>query len=140
VGVGRQIAQRVAAAPGVRRMEHRTAGRGQLPSFAVGCDVQARADQSADQLRAANTAFEVMSRRANELAGSNGQRTEQLRIIDSGIVPQQPSFPNVSLFTAMALLFSALLSLAWLSLRYGLEQQRVRSARSEMKVARSGGR
>jgi len=102
--------------------------------------VQARADQSADQLRAANTAFEVMSRRANELAGSNGQRTEQLRIIDSGIVPQQPSFPNVSLFTAMALLFSALLSLAWLSLRYGLEQQRVRSARSEMKVARSGGR
>jgi polysaccharide biosynthesis transport protein len=102
--------------------------------------VQARADQSADQLRAANTAFEVISRRANELAGSNGQRTEQLRIIDSGIVPQQPSFPNVSLFTAMALLFSALLSLAWLSLRYGLEQQRVRSARSEMKVARSGGR
>jgi len=102
--------------------------------------VRAKADQGADQLRAANTAFEAMSRRANELAGSSGQRTEQLRIIDPGIVPQQPSFPNVPLFIAMALLFSALLSLAWLSLRYGLEQQRVRSARSEMKVARSGGR
>jgi len=102
--------------------------------------VRARADQGADQLRAANTAFEAMSRRANELAGSSGLRTEQLRIIDPGIVPQQPSFPNVPLFTAMALLFSALLSLAWLSLRYGLEQQRVRSARSEIKVARSGGR
>ena len=102
--------------------------------------VRAKADQGADQLRAANTAFEAMSRRANELAGSSGLRTEQLRIIDPGIVPQQPSFPNVPLFTAMALLFSALLSLAWLSLRYGLEQQRVRSARSEMKVARSGGR
>ena len=102
--------------------------------------VRARADQSADQLRAANTAFEAMSRRANELAGSSGLRTEQLRIIDPGIVPQQPSFPNVPLFTAIALLFSALLNLAWLSLRYGLEQQRVRSARSEMKVARSGGR
>lgn len=101
---------------------------------------RARADQGADQLRAANTAFEAMSRRANELAGSSGLRTEQLRIIDPGIVPQQPSFPNVPLFTAMALLFSALLSLAWLSLRYGLEQQRARSARSEMKVARSGGR
>src|SRR5436190_13458982 len=101
---------------------------------------RARADQSADQLRAANTAFEAMSRRANELAGSSGLRTEQLRIIDPGIVPQQPSFPNTPLFTAVALLFSALLTLAWLSLRYGLEQQRVRSARSEMKVARSGGR
>ena len=101
---------------------------------------RARADQGADQLRAANTAFEAMSRRANELAGSSGLRTEQLRIIDPGIVPQQPSFPNTPLFTAMALLLSALLTLAWLSLRYGLEQQRVRSARSEMKVARSGGR
>jgi len=101
---------------------------------------RARADQGSDQLRAANTAFEAMSRRANELAGSSGLRTEQLRIIDPGIVPQQPSFPNIPLFTAMALLFSALLSLAWLSLRYGLEQQRARSARSEMKVARSGGR
>jgi capsular polysaccharide biosynthesis protein len=101
---------------------------------------RARADQGADQLRAANTAFEAMSRRANELAGSSGLRTEQLRIIDPGIVPQQPSFPNTPLFTAVALLFSSLLSLAWLSLRYGLERQRVRSARSEMKVARSGGR
>jgi uncharacterized protein involved in exopolysaccharide biosynthesis len=100
--------------------------------------VRAKADQGADQLKAANTAFEAMSRRANELAGSSGLRTEQLRIIDPGIVPQQPSFPNVPLFTAMALLLSALLSLAWLSLRYGLEQQRIRSARSEMKVARSG--
>jgi uncharacterized protein involved in exopolysaccharide biosynthesis len=101
---------------------------------------RARSDRSADQLRAADTAFEAMSRRANELTGSSGLRTEQLRIIDPGIVPQQPSFPNVPLFTGAALLISAMLCLAWLSLRYGLEQQRARSARSEFKVARSGGR
>jgi uncharacterized protein involved in exopolysaccharide biosynthesis len=104
---------------------------------------RARTDRSADQLRAADAAFEAVSRRANELAGSSGLRTEQLRIIDPGIVPQQPSFPNLPLFTGAALLISAMLCLAWLSLRYGLEQQRARTlfsrSRSEFKVARSGG-
>jgi uncharacterized protein involved in exopolysaccharide biosynthesis len=106
--------------------------------------VRARTDRSSDALRAANTAFEAMSRRANELAGSGGLRTEQLRIIDPGIVPQQPSFPNMPLFTGAALLISIMAGLAWLSLRYGLEQQRartlVRKSRSEFKVAGSGGR
>ena len=105
---------------------------------------RARTDRSTDQLRAADAAFEAMSRRANELAGSSGLRTEQLRIIDPGIVPQQPSFPNVPLFTGAALLISAMLCLAWLSLGYGLEQQRARTlfrkSRSEFKVAGSAGR
>jgi uncharacterized protein involved in exopolysaccharide biosynthesis len=102
---------------------------------------RARSDQTRDQLRAADADFEAMSHRANELAGSSGLRTEQLQIIDPGIVPQQPSFPNLPLFTGAALLISAMLCLAWLSLRYGLEQQRVRTllreSRSEFKVTRS---
>ena len=105
---------------------------------------RARIEQSQDQLRAADVAFEAMSRRANELAGSSGLRNEQLRIIDPGIVPQQPSFPNLPLFTGAALLISAMLCLAWLSLRYGLDQQKARTlfrnSRSELKVARSGNR
>jgi len=106
--------------------------------------VRARTERSADQLRAADAAFEAMSRRANELAGSSGLRTEQLRIIDPGIVPQQPSFPNPPLFTGAALLISAMLCLAWPSLRYGWEQQRARTlfrkSRSEFKVASGGNR
>jgi uncharacterized protein involved in exopolysaccharide biosynthesis len=102
---------------------------------------RARSDQTRDQLRAADADFEAMSKRANELAGSSGLRTEQLQIIDPGIVPQQPSFPNLPLFTGAALLISAMLCLAWLSLRYGLDQQRARTllreSRSEFKVARS---
>jgi uncharacterized protein involved in exopolysaccharide biosynthesis len=105
---------------------------------------RARTDRSQDQLRVADAAFEAMSRRANELAGSSGLRTEQLRIIDPGILPQQPSFPNLPLFTGVALLISAMLCLGWLSLRYGLEQQKartiLRNSRSEFKVARSGNR
>jgi len=106
--------------------------------------VRARTDQSADQLRTAGAAFEAMSRRANDLAGSSGLRIEQLRIIDPGIVPQQPSFPNAPLFTGVALLISSMLCLAWLSLRYGWDRQRARTlfrkSRSEFEVARSGGR
>jgi uncharacterized protein involved in exopolysaccharide biosynthesis len=105
---------------------------------------RARTDRSQDQLRAAEAGFEAMSRRANELAGSSGVRGEQLRIIDPGIVPQQPSFPNLPLFTGGALLISAMLCLAWLSLRYGLEQQTARTllreSRPEFKVTRSGSR
>lgn len=105
---------------------------------------RARADRSRDELRAAQTAFDAVSRRANDLAGSAGLRTEQLRVIDPGIIPQQPSFPNLPLFTAVGLLLSAILSLGWLSLRFGLEQQKARmqfrNSRSEFKVARSGGR
>jgi uncharacterized protein involved in exopolysaccharide biosynthesis len=105
---------------------------------------RARADRSRDELRAAETSFEAVSRRATEVEASAGLRTEQLRIIDPGIVPQQPSFPNLPLFSAAALLLSAMLSLGWLSLRYGLEQQRARHVRSEVrsefKVARGGGR
>ena len=106
--------------------------------------IRARTDQSADQLRTADAAFDAMSRRANDLAGSSGLRTEQLRIIDPGIIPQQPSFPNAPLFIGVALLISSILCLAWLSLRYGWKQQRARTlfrrSRSEFEVARSGGR
>jgi uncharacterized protein involved in exopolysaccharide biosynthesis len=105
---------------------------------------RARTDQGRDQVRAADADFEAMSHRADELTGSSGLRTEQLRIIDPGIVPHQPSFPNMPLFTGAALLISALLSLAWLSLRYGLNQQRARTllreSRSEFKVTRSANR
>jgi succinoglycan biosynthesis transport protein ExoP len=121
-----------------------TVNRDLTQKAAALADARARTDRSQDQLRAAEAGFEAMSRRANELAGSSGLRTEQLRIIDPGIVPQQPSFPNMPLFTGGALLISAMLCLAWLSLRYGLEQQRARTrlreSRSEFKVARGGNR
>ena len=101
---------------------------------------RARMDRAGDQLRTASAEFDAMSRRANELAASGGLRTEQLRIIDPGIVPEQPSFPNTPLFIGSALLISAMLSLAWLSLRYGLDRQKAWPARSEFKVTRGGSR
>jgi uncharacterized protein involved in exopolysaccharide biosynthesis len=101
-------------------------------------------ERATEALRNADAKHEAWSRRANEAAIASGLRTEQLRVVDPGVVPQQPSFPNPPLFTGVAVLISALLALAYLSLRYGLDRQRIRaeleSIESDYKAARGGHR
>ncbi|MEP6962540.1 MAG: hypothetical protein ABI995_10695 [Acidobacteriota bacterium] len=92
---------------------------------------RARRERAEESLRTAESKFEIWSKRANESASAGGLRTEQLRIVDPGVVPQQPSFPNPPLFIGAALLVSSLLSLAFLSLSYGMERQRARRVRAE---------
>ncbi|MEO5926379.1 MAG: hypothetical protein ABIR70_21330 [Bryobacteraceae bacterium] len=85
---------------------------------------RARRERSTEALRVAEATRDAWSRRANEAAISSGQRTEQLRVVDPGVVPQQPSFPNPPLYIGVAILLSSLLVLAYLSLRYGMDRQR----------------
>jgi len=107
---------------------------------------RARRDRAAESLRTAEAKHEAWSKRANDAAITSGLRTEQLRVVDPGVVPQQPSFPNPPLFTGAAFLISSLLTLAYLSLLYGLDRQRLqRQLRSELneisndyKAARGG--
>ncbi len=106
----------------------------------------ANRERAIQALRTAEATHDAWSRRANETAIASGLRTEQLRIVDPGVVPQQPSFPNTPLFTGAAFLISALLSLVYLSLRFGLEQQRIRRGpqpaeiTTDYRAARSGHR
>ncbi len=104
--------------------------------------VRAQRDRASERLRVAEAKHEAWLKRTNEAAVATGLRTEQLRVVDSGVVPQRPSFPNPPLFTVVAVLLSALLALAYLSLRYGLERQRLRteleSIESDYKAARGG--
>ena len=107
--------------------------------------VRAKRERALETLKAAEARLELWSRRANETAATSGLRTEQLRIVDPGVVPTQPSFPNPPLFTGAAVLASALLSFAYLCLRYGLERRRSRRAEiaeipSDYKAARSAHR
>jgi uncharacterized protein involved in exopolysaccharide biosynthesis len=109
---------------------------------------QSRRDSAKESLRIAEAKYDAWTRRANDAAVTSGTRTEQLRVVDPGVVPQQPSFPNPTLFTLAAGLISALLTLAFLSLRFGLRRQRVqqqlRKELSELdreyKAARGGQR
>jgi uncharacterized protein involved in exopolysaccharide biosynthesis len=104
----------------------------------------ASADQRRDEvyarLSSVETAYRDVERREAELSASAGLRTEQLRIVDPGIVPQRPSSPDIPLVLAAALVWSLTASLAWLALQYGLARQKERFARREIRVAKSASR
>jgi uncharacterized protein involved in exopolysaccharide biosynthesis len=107
---------------------------------AAAADLLARRETSDEVLSSAEVRFKEIQSRVNELTASAGLHAEQLRIVDPGIVPQRPSFPDVPLILAAALSLSLTLALALLSLQYGMSRGRARPARVELKVARGGGR
>jgi succinoglycan biosynthesis transport protein ExoP len=105
---------------------------------------RARRERAGEALRIAEAKQDAWSRRANDAAVASGLRTEQLRVVDPGVIPQQPSFPNIPLFTGAAILISALLALSYLSLQYGVARRRMRteieSIEDDYKAARGGHR
>ena len=63
---------------------------------------------------------------------ASGFRGERLRIIDPGIVPQRPSYPNVPLNVFSALAFAAVASILYLSVTF---QTRPTTARQPLRFA-----
>jgi uncharacterized protein involved in exopolysaccharide biosynthesis len=75
-------------------------------------------------LTAARTAYEVATQR---LADSNiglGSRTERLRVVDPGIIPQRPSSPHVPLILIGAASLAFFGSLLYLTLSFSLMRGR----------------
>ncbi len=62
----------------------------------------------------------------NQLLASQRERPERLSLVDPGVTPQKPSSPRTSLFLAAAFLIASVLSLAYLTLQFGLARQRLR--------------
>ena len=102
--------------------------------------IDVRRDTATAELSSAETAYRDLQKREAELSSSAGLRTEQLRIVDPGIVPQRPSYPEPGLVLAAALLLSLMAALAWLTLQYGLARQKGRVEPRELRVARSASR
>lgn len=94
--------------------------------------IRARRERAFETLKATEERLETWSRRANETSATSGLRTEQLRIVDPGVIPTQPSFPNPPLFIAAAAFVGTLLSFAFLCLRYGLTRSSRRAEIAEM--------
>ena len=59
-------------------------------------------------LTAARTAYEAATQRLADLQIGLGSRTERLRVVDPGIIPQRPSSPNVPLIADWSRVTSAL--------------------------------
>jgi uncharacterized protein involved in exopolysaccharide biosynthesis len=60
--------------------------------------------------------------RLRELETPAGYRGELLQLLDPGVVPEKPSWPNLSLNLAAALALALLLSWLYLTLQFGLRR------------------
>ncbi len=95
---------------------------------AMARDSEALAQRSAHRqtqemdLIAAQSAFEAATEHLSELRANEGTRSERLRVIDPGIVPQRPSSPSVTLNVLAALLFAVVSSLVYLALAFAFHQ------------------
>ncbi|HUJ50372.1 MAG TPA: Wzz/FepE/Etk N-terminal domain-containing protein [Bryobacteraceae bacterium] len=77
------------------------------------------------ELNVARSVYESDTSRVRELRAAAGSHTEQLRVIDPGIVPQQPSSPNISLNVIAALMVALVASLVYLSASFAYRRRRV---------------
>jgi len=100
--------------------------------------LRARRQRADNRLRSAEDAFERAAKRADEASASAMFRTEQLRVVDPGIVPQRPSFPDVPLVVISAVAIASMVCLVWLTLQFGFQRQREQPARAPLRVAGSG--
>jgi uncharacterized protein involved in exopolysaccharide biosynthesis len=69
---------------------------------------------------AAQKAFEAASARLRDVRTNAAYAGERLKVVDAGIVPQKPSFPNIGLNCAAALGLALAASLVYLSIRFSM--------------------
>jgi uncharacterized protein involved in exopolysaccharide biosynthesis len=74
--------------------------------------------------RAAQTQLTAAETQLREARGGAPYRGERLKIIDPGIVPEQPSSPNIGLNAAAAFLLGLVLPVIWLTLQMSYRDQR----------------
>jgi succinoglycan biosynthesis transport protein ExoP len=95
----------------------------------------ARIDQLSSARTAAQAAAKAADARLQEARSAQGFRGERLRILDPGIVPERPSFPNVLLNVVIALFAALVLSMLYLTLELSYAAEKTQSNRRSFKVA-----
>jgi len=76
------------------------------------------------ELKSARTACEQLEKRVREVEGMSGFRGERLNVIDPGVVPEQPSSPNIPLNLVAAAALGLIASLLYLTLDYSLRTEK----------------
>lgn len=85
---------------------------------------------------AAREAFEAAEKRLGEMRALSGQRGERLRVVDPGVVPESPSWPDIPLMALAALLVALVASLLYLTLELNYSLERSAAPRSVAPLAR----
>jgi uncharacterized protein involved in exopolysaccharide biosynthesis len=84
----------------------------------------AERDRLDTQLIASRSAYASVQNRLDQVRGELGYRGERLKIIDPGVVPEQPSSPNISLNVFAALLLGIVAPIVYLTLQLSFRAQR----------------
>ncbi|HLH42252.1 MAG TPA: Wzz/FepE/Etk N-terminal domain-containing protein [Bryobacteraceae bacterium] len=93
-----------------------------------------------DDLVNAQETFNTAQKREYDVYNVVTFRTGQLRVVDPGIVPQKPSFPNLPLAVLSAAILSAGACLIWLTAQFGLATRKRHSLPAGLRMAGSGAR
>jgi uncharacterized protein involved in exopolysaccharide biosynthesis len=96
----------------------------------------ARREQLDADLKTAQTAYDSAASRIRDLGLAAGFRGENLQIIDPGIIPQRPSFPNIPLNIFIALMAALVMAILYLSLLFGYNIKKAESLRTTYRAAR----
>ena len=81
-------------------------------------------DRLQEEQKSARAELDAANLRLSETTATAALRSERLKIIDPGIVPERPSFPNRALMIAAAALISAAVSLLYLAIAYSYRLRR----------------
>lgn len=84
----------------------------------------ARLEKLGADVKAARALVQAAESRMNDTHWTAGGRSEHLRIIDPGIVPQHPSSPHITLNVVAALFIAAIFGWLYLTLAFALRGQR----------------
>src|SRR5258708_31020350 len=87
-----------------------------------------RLDASTADLKTARTTSQPADGRLTEIRQAAGTRSERLRIIDPGIVPQQPSSPGRTIIVITAVVVALLLAWLYLTVAFNFRTQARRRA------------
>jgi uncharacterized protein involved in exopolysaccharide biosynthesis len=81
-------------------------------------DRQTRTEELDEKVRVAALGLEAADKRVREVQGAEGTRSEQLRVIDPGVVPQKASFPLIGLNVALAIGVALIACFVYLALTF----------------------
>ena len=79
------------------------------------------------RIRASQTAFDSASARLRDVRGSSQSRGERIRIVDPGVVPERPTFPNAPLNVLVALTSAVVAALLYLGVAFQTQRSAIRA-------------
>ncbi len=81
------------------------------------------------------TAHEELERHLRGVEAASGTRGERLNLLDPGVVPERPSFPDVPLNLLVAAALALVASFLFLTLEFTFQAQKAESLRKGLRVA-----